>query len=219
MQPRHVFFQSSNERACWFSNKNNWSIERQTDRREKRMITGSWEEWFHLPTSHLKPCLISVSTLCFSRWISPNSSNSSSCPGEKEKTDRNQKWTCWMRRKVHCWCVLWLWGTNVSHTSDKQQTDNSAQNWGSARCKTRQVSKTDWGLSYCEPKQQGNRGRKWVGWGGIFGSSPAQTLLSMMYKKAHFTIKLFTMFRIAAKWLTAAAATACYGYITIFGYF
>lgn len=185
MQPRHVFFQSSNERACWFSNKNKQSIERQTDRWEKKMITGSWEEWFHLPASQLKPCLISVSRLCFSRWISPITPQV--VPGEKRKqTETRNEHVGWEGRfTAGVLCGYGAWTCHIPLTNNRRTTLCTKLRKYEVQDKTGQQ---DWGLSYCEAKQQGNRGRKWAG--RIFGSSPARTLLSIMYEKDHFTIKL-----------------------------
>lgn len=77
-------------------------------------------------------------------------------------------------------------------------------------------------------RKEGSEGRGGGRETGL-GSAPAQTLPSMMWngkggfffthKGDHFTIKLFTVFGVAAKSLTAAATRACRGCISIVGLF
>lgn len=92
-----------------------------------------------------------------------------------------------MRRKAYCWCVLWLWGVNVSHSSDEEQTGNfSCTNpWkcelvANARQDRSSSQSVGWAPASLNKEGRGVegselRGETWL------GSGPAQTLPSMMW--------------------------------------
>lgn len=157
-------------------------------------------------------------------------------PGKKKEraeTTWHEKWSCWMRKKVRCWCVLWLWDINASHCSDKQQTiffttsgkREATATAGQDRSSSQSVGRAPANLNKEGRREEGNEGRRetWL------GSTPAQALPSMMWNgkgRFYFMHKEIILpsncllsSGIAAKLLTAAAARACYGCASIFGYF
>lgn len=88
----HVYlFQSSQGAACWFSDKNSQSIERDTRWGRKRWSPAHEKNKRHLLAKHQRHCLISLNTSfldifksCFSQWISSlnstlNQTSVSSC--------------------------------------------------------------------------------------------------------------------------------------------
>lgn len=92
-----------------------------------------------------------------------------------------------MRRKAYCWCVLWLWSVNVSHSFDEEQTGNfSCTNpWkcepvANARQDRSSSQSVGWAPASLNKEGRGVegselRGETWL------GSGPAQTLPSMMW--------------------------------------
>lgn len=77
---------------------------------------------------HARASLISLNIILVNEKCSHSSTESTFCllrVFQEEKKNRNhwhEKLTCWMRRRIYCWCVLWLWDVNASRSSDKQQT-------------------------------------------------------------------------------------------------